>query len=441
MASESWASTTLGDEVDILAGFPFRSSEYSEDGSGIPLVRGDNVVQGRFRWEGVKRWPASKLDGLQDYLLQAGDVILAMDRPWIEAGLKFARVSELDLPCLLVQRVARLRAGETLDQHYLRYVIASNEFTSYILGVQTGTAVPHISSGQVKEFRFLRPPIPTQRAIAALLGALDDKIELNRRLNATLEALARAIFQSWFVDFDPVRAKMERRQPVGMDAATAALFPDAFEDSALGETPKGWSVGPIAELARIGRDGIDPSAYPVEVFDHYSFPAYDEGRVPHEETGDSIKSNKYLVPRGAVLLSKLNPHIPRVWLPTIRSERRSICSTEFLVMLPQPGSTREYLYGLFSSPSFLDVFAMLVTGTSNSHQRVKPEYLLAMETILPSKSVVARYSETVAPLHDRIAANLRESRTLVALRDALLPKLLSGEVRVREADRLVGAVT
>ncbi|MDP9312352.1 MAG: restriction endonuclease subunit S [Chloroflexota bacterium] len=103
-----------------------------------------------------------------------------MDRPWIEAGLKYAAVSEHDLPCLLVQRVARLRARKDLDQRYLRYIIGSANFTNYILGVQTGTAVPHISGNQIKQFKFFRPSLPEQQAIASVLGALDDKIELNR---------------------------------------------------------------------------------------------------------------------------------------------------------------------------------------------------------------------------------------------------------------------
>ena len=122
----NWRETTLGDEVDLQTGFPFKSAEYTDDFSSPRLLRGDNIVQGKLRWGGVKRWPLSRMNEVEDvYRLQVGDVVLAMDRPWIEAGLKYAWISNDDLPCLLVQRVARLRARRTLDQTFLRYVIGS----------------------------------------------------------------------------------------------------------------------------------------------------------------------------------------------------------------------------------------------------------------------------------------------------------------------------
>ena len=214
MAGENgWRETTLGNEVDLLTGFPFKSRDYTEAEDGIKLLRGDNIAQGDLRWGGVKRWPASDTAQHRDYFLEASDVVLAMDRPWIEAGLKYACVSDYDQPCLLVQRVSRLRGGPQLDSGFLRYLIGSREFTHHVLAVQTGTAVPHISGAQIKEFPFRCPPLSEQKAIAEILGSLDAKIELNRRMNETLESLARRLFKSWFVDFDPVRAKMDGRPP------------------------------------------------------------------------------------------------------------------------------------------------------------------------------------------------------------------------------------
>lgn len=433
-----WRATTIGDETDLLTGFPFKSAKYINSSDGIPLVRGDNVVQGRFRWDDVKRWAVDDVKSYEAYLLSEGDVVLAMDRPWIEAGLKFACVTEHSLPCLLVQRVSRLRAKPSLDQRYLRYVIGSQEFTNHVLSVQTGSAVPHISANQIKEFSFVCPSLDEQRAIASVLGALDDKIELNRRMNATLEAMARALFKSWFVDFDPVRAKMEGRAPYGMDTATAALFPAAFADSPLGPIPQGWHTGSLGEAIAISRTSINPGDYAEEVFEHYSIPAYDDGMMPKPESGDQIMSNKFVVMPDTVLLSKLNPRIPRVWM-SADATYRSICSTEFLVTKARDGFSREFIYALFTSRPFLDVFASLVTGTSSSHQRVKPEYLLAMTTLLPPRGVVAAFSETTAPFFDRIARNRRESQTLATIRDALLPKLLSGAIRVRDAAQIAEA--
>ena len=156
------------------------------------------------------------------------------------------------------------------------------------------------------------------------------------------------------------------------------------------------------------------------------------------ENGDQIKSNKFVVPAEAVLLSKLNPMIPRVWLPHVSKSRRSLASTEFLVALPRGRSTRSFLYAMFGSDSFLETFATLVTGTSGSHQRVKPEDLLATPIVIPSPQCIFHFSEAIEPLLERVAHNIQESRTLAAIRDALLPKLISGEVPVNSAEQMVG---
>src|SRR5262249_36905576 len=148
------------------------------------------------------------------------------------------------------------------------------------------------------------------------------------------------------------------------------------------------------------------------------------------ERGNTIKSNKLMVPPGCVMVSKLNPRIPRIWLPDLPSNHRPVCSTEFLVALPKPGVSRDFLFCLFKTESFVRVFAIMVTGTSGSHQRVKPESLLRMEAVIPPQPFIQRFSVTVAPMLSRISQNILESRTLAALRDALLPKLLSGELRV-----------
>lgn len=250
MTDNGWHDTTLGEQVELLTGFPFKSEKYTDDRNGIPLLRGDNIVQGRFRWENVKRWPTLEIvEAFAPYFLNIDDVVIAMDRPWIEAGLKYAFVSTHDLPCLLVQRVARLRAKKTLDQGFLRYIIGSSGFTNHVLGVQTGTAVPHISADQIKEYRFLLPSLSEQRAIASILGVLDQKIELNQRMNDTLEGIARALFKSWFVDFDPVKAKAEGRKPESMDDAIFALFPSDFIDSSTEQIPEGWTAETLERVS------------------------------------------------------------------------------------------------------------------------------------------------------------------------------------------------
>ena len=272
-----------------------------------------------------------------------------------------------------------------------------------------------------------------------MLGTLDDKIELNRRTNLTLEELATSLFRSWFVDFGPVVAKAAGRKPAHLRPALAALFPATFQDSSLGPIPHGWRIGKVEELASLTRGGINPGAFPTETFDHYSIPAFDEGRFPKQELGGSIKSNKFPVPPGCVMVSKLNPDTPRIWLPGVTGERRAVCSTEFLVSTPKPPTTREFLFSLYSSETFTSSFATLVTGTSNSHQRVKPDGLLTTEIVIPGEPLISEFTKLVRPWLTQVTHNVRESRTLAALRDTLLPKLLSGEIRVRDAQKAVEA--
>ena len=286
---------------------------------------------------------------------------------------------------------------------------------------------------------FPFPKLDEQRAISRVLGALYDKIDLNQRMNRTIEGLASALFHSWFVDFDPVVAKAAGRAPFALKPELATLFPATFQDSELGPIPKSWRMGKISEVSSMSRGGINPGDFPTETFDHYSIPAFDEGQQPRPELGSTIKSNKFPVPRESVLVSKLNPRTPRVWMPELAGGRRAICSTEFLVMTPKPPTTRGFLCCLFSSDAFTSEFATFVTGTSNSHQRVKPESLLTMDAIIPPARIVERFTAIVRPWFAQSAHNIRESQTLAALRDTLLPKLLSGEIRVRQAEKLVEA--
>ena len=188
-----WKVTTLGAEVDLLAGFAFKSAQYTNNDDDIRLLRGDNIIQGCLRWDDVKRWPAADTEEYERYQLEEGDVVLAMDRPWVKAGLKHSTISANDLPCLLVQRTARLRGGANLNNRFLKLLIGSAAFTSHILGVQTGIGVPHISSQQIKDFEFARPPVTEQRRIADNLESLREQTQrlahIYEKKLAALEAL------------------------------------------------------------------------------------------------------------------------------------------------------------------------------------------------------------------------------------------------------------
>lgn len=431
----------LADHVDLLTGFPFKSASYTSGNSGTRLVRGDNVVQGRLRWENAARWPDDEQDGIDRYQLEPGDVVLAMDRPWIEAGLKYARIGKDDVPALLVQRVARLRAHSDLHQGFLFYLIGSQAFTDHVLAVQTGTAVPHISGKQILEFQFRLPSYTEQEAIAAVLGSLDDKIEQNRRTARVLERLARAIFKAWFVDFEPVKAKAAGAASFpSMPQEVFDALPTTFTDSEIGPVPEGWDVGKVKYAASLSKTQLDPQDHPEEQFDHYSIPAFDAGHEPVTEPGERIKSGKFVVVPGCVLVSKLNPRIPRVWMPDEPSGRRQIASTEFLVLTPRDGWDRGYLYCQYMESAFRDDLAQSASGTSNSHQRVRPDDFMAKVVVVPPAQQRLAFHDVVAPMMDHIAAGRRESSRLADVRDLLLPKLLAGEVRVASAESSAAGV-
>ena len=350
-----------------------------------------------------------------------------------------------------------VRGNHRADTRFLSYVLSQTDISGYL----TGSTMPKLTQGNLNRLPVIVPPLAEQKAIAAVLGALDDKIECNRRMNATLEAMARALFQSWFVDFDPVRAKLDGRQPFpeaevrknltqrrkdakeGSDAETlcafaplrepsSALFPAAFQDSEAGHIPKGWNVGKVSDLATLNRGAVNPGDFPTETFDHFSLPAFDNGRTPKVELGSAIMSNKLTVTPNSVLLSKLNPHIPRIWLPDLHPSRRSVCSTEFMVACSKPGVSREYLFSLFTSSAFANIYGTLVTGTTGSHQRIRPESVLDMKIVIPSAQLIRAFTDIAKPMFDRINRNTGQSRTLATLRDTLLPKLLSGALSVAE---------
>jgi type I restriction enzyme S subunit len=201
-SGEGWKATTLGSEIDLLVGFAFKSAEYTNADGDVRLLRGDNIIQGCLRWDDVKKWPTNDTDLYDRYQLREGDIVLAMDRPWVKAGLKHATISSDDLPCLLVQRTARLRGGTNLDNRFLMHLIGSAAFTSHILGVQTGIGVPHISGQQIKDFEFVRPSLAEQRHISDNLDALSEETQrlesLYQRKLAALDELKKSLLHQAF---------------------------------------------------------------------------------------------------------------------------------------------------------------------------------------------------------------------------------------------------
>lgn len=426
----------LADHVDLLTGFPFKSESYTTDGSGTRLVRGDNVIQGQLRWDNAARWPVDEQNGIERYELEPGDVVLAMDRPWIEAGLKYARIGRDDVPALLVQRVARLRAHSDLHQGFLFYLIGSRSFTDHVLAVQTGTAVPHISGKQILEFQFRLPPHAEQEAIASVLGALDDKIEQNRRTAQALERLARAIFRAWFVDFEPVKAKAAGATAFpSMPQPVFDALPTRLVDSEIGPVPEGWEVKSITQVATF-LNGLALQKYPPrndgQDLRVIKIAQLRRGSTEGADWANSDVPEQYVVEDGDLLFS---------WSGTLE--------TEF--WFGGKGALNQHLFKVTSAhfPSWfcflwirqhLPDFRAIAAGKATTMGHIQRRHLQEAKVVVPPADVVQAAVAAIGSLYDLHAQVMIESRKLAGMRDYLLPKLLSGAVRVNEPKRFADEV-
>ena len=368
--------------------------------------------------------------------LVCGDVVITKDsEKYDDIGVP-AFVRE-DVPNLVCgYHLAILRPSSEIDGAYLFYALSTDQAQEQFHSCANGVTRFGLRKADIESIEILLPPLPEQRAIAHILGTLDDKIELNRRMNEALEAMARALFKSWFVDFDPVRAKMEGRD-TGLPKHLADLFPVRLMDSELGEIPAGWRIFCLDELTDHHTKAIAPSEFPEVDFEHFSIPAYDSGQTPAIHQGNTIKSNKVIVPSDAILLSKLNPEISRVWMPDKSNERLQISSTEFLAFTPRHPANRSLLFSLFKDTEFRTMLQSMVTGTSKSHQRVAPKALKQSNVLSGTPALFDSFGDLASPMLAGIVRNRAKSQALAALRNALLPKLVFGEMRLRK----MGATT
>jgi type I restriction enzyme S subunit len=319
------------------------------------------------------------------------------------------------------------------DSRFLLYSIQSDAVQHEIkVNEGTGSTVSNLRIPLLEALPIPLPPLAEQKAIAAVLGALDDKIELNRRMNATLEAMARALFQSWFVDFDPVRAKLDGRQPTNLDPATAALFPDSFQDSVLGHIPKGWRVEPVGEVvACVG--GATPSTSEAKYWEggthHWTTPKdFSSLQAPiltdteRRLTDAGIaKISSGLLPAGTLLMSSRAP----VGYLAISAIPVAINQGFIAMKCNDRASNYFMLNWCQQNMAEIEGRATGTTFAEISKQNFRP-----IPMVLPPKELMTAFNAQVAPHYAQITANLHQSRTLATLRDTLLPKLLSGELSV-----------
>ncbi len=401
-----WPTVRLGEQVDLLAGFAFKSARFTASPNDIPLVKGENVSQGRILWSISKRWPAKEGAQFSKFALKAGDVVLAMDRPWVPAGLKWAYIRERDPSALLVQRVARLRGKNGLDSVFLRYIIGSPQFTDYVRPITTGVNVPHISAKQIEDFQFHLPPLTAQREIAKILSAYDDLIENNARRIKILEEMSQSLYREWFVRFRFPGHEMIK-----------------IIDSQVGKVPKGWEMKTLGSVAQEMRrnvrpDQIDPETpyFGLEHLPRKSIALFDWG------VANEVQSIKLRFEKGEILFGKIRPYFHKVSIAPISG----VCSSDTIVMRPVAPEYLATVLCCVSSEDFVAHATQTSQGTKmpRANWAVLKKYPLA----LPPGSLLEQFNAFVDDAVDEIQNLIFQNRNLRHTRDLLLPKLISGEV-------------
>lgn len=403
-----WSTVKLKDGLaDII---DYRGKTPPKSPYGIPLISAANVKEGRVVLDNPdyisrKDYQSWTTRGFT----QPGDVLITTEAPAGEVAPYPRKGIHL-----ISRRVMALRADEvTLHSGYLLYVLQSRTVRAHLLGLNRGTTVPRVLKTDITGITLPHPPLDEQRRIAAVLGALDDRIEVNRRMNRTLEAMAQALFRRRFVEFD------------GRD--------DLVEHEA-GPIPEGWRWGTLGDVARRYHDSVHPDDVDPDTL-YIGLGDMPQGSIALGAWGSAadVSSGKARFDRGDILFGKLRPYFKKVGI----APRDGICSSDILVVRPKSPEWYGIVLGLLTHDPFIDFTEKVSTGTRMP--RVSWKAMSGYEMALPPKEEASAFDAVVRPFVGRILSNIEHSRTLAALRDALLPKLVSGELRVREAESVVEA--
>jgi len=414
----------------------YRGKTPNKTSFGIPLITAKIVKGGRINQ--VEEYIAT-----EDYDVwmrrgfpKPGDIVITTEAP-------LGEIAQLDnRKVALAQRLITLRGkSDLLNNDYLKFLMQSSFAQNQLYSRASGTTVQGIKQSELRKITLVIPPLPEQKAIARILSSLDDKIELNREMNKTLEAMAKAIFKSWFVDFDPVRAKMEGRQPAGMDAATAELFPDAFEESALGLIPKGWQVDSYDKIVHILSGGTPKTS--VSEYWNGNILWFSVKDAPDKSDVFVIDTEKRITQLGVD--KSATQVLPKG--TTIITARGTVGK---LALVGVEMAMNQSCFGIKGKNSYTDLFiyyhlsSVITELQHKTHgsvfDTINRQTFISVKAVIPLKQIAQAFDNVVKPLIDKLLVNLFESRNISSIRDTLLPKLLSGEIRVKEAEKIVEEV-
>lgn len=440
MAGE-WQETTLGALGSFRNGVNFNRSQ---EGLGLAVVKVKDFGERFFApRSGYDELDPNAIDITESQLLHDGDVVIIRSNGNGNLLGRSLYVREPAGPLTFSGFCIRFRPNSSeISPGFAAYLIRSPFFRRRFTAFGSGTGIQNLSQEILGSVPVSLPPLPEQRAIAHILGTLDDKIELNRKMNETLEAMARAIFKSWFVDFDPVRAKMEGRwrkgeSLPGLPVHLWDLFPDRLVDSELGKIPEGWRVSTIgAELTTLL--GGTPSRVESKYWDGGTIPWINSGKANEFRiieasefiTQDGLNNSATkMLPERTTVIAITGATLGQVSLMEI-----SACANQSVVGVPGTSTFPcEFVYFWVKE----NVAELVSSQTGGAQQHINKNNVNALKLLCPSRDVLAAYFEIVNPLFDTIKTNCFESRTLAAIRDVLLPKLLSGEIRVKDAEKVL----
>jgi len=412
MANDGWKTYRLG---DVTENYDFKR---------VPVKEADRRT-GPYPYYGA----SGVVDHVDQYIFDGEYLLVAEDGENLRS--RKLPVAFIATGKFWVNNHAHILRGNGLSNtRFLAYLLDRMDITGYL----SGSTMPKLTQGNMNRIEVTLPPKPIQDGIVHVITALDDKIELNRRMSRTLEKMAAAIFKSWFIDFDPVHAKAEGRD-TGLPAEIADLFPDSFEDSPLGPIPAGWTVAPMKDLADVNARSIKKD-YPHARIRYVDISSVSQGSLDQTTTydlADAPSRAKRLVQSGDTIWSCVRPN-RKAYLYIDRPADNLVVSTGFAVLSPRtvPAS---YLHQWVTTQAFVDYLTAYATGAA--YPAVKADTFETAKMIRPADDVLNVFHDLVGPLRARIAHNQRQNRRLAGLRDTLLPKLLSGEIEVGEVEKTI----
>ncbi len=432
----SWPQMTLREAGVTLIDCDHRTPRTAEN--GYPYIAIPQLKDGHIHLDGVRRIsPADYFEWTKKLKPQEHDVIVVR-----RCSSGDSAVIPAKLECAIGQNLVVLRAdGRHVYPPFLRWLVRGPDWWNQVgKYINVGAVFDSLKCREIPHFELRVPPLPVQREIASLLGALDDRIALLHETNATLESIAQALFKSWFVDFDPVRARQQGLAPEGMDEATAMLFPDEFEESELGLVPRGWRLIPLSKAFEINPSRKLKRGETAPYLDMASVST--QGHIVGAPIEREFGSGTKFV-NGDTLLARITPCLENgktAYVDCLPDGQTGWGSTEFVILRPQPPLPSYYAYLLCRHGAFRNFAIQSMSGTSG-RQRIQNDVLGRYPIAVPPPALADAFGQVVSGLQSTIAANHATAQTLSTLRDTLLPRLISGQLRVPETESQIEEAT